>query len=58
MGETALVVGIEEVEVLRADLSHCFSFVDRLSATAYSAARACHNFYEVVEYFTSADGFD
>ena len=53
MGETALVVGIEEVEVLRADLSHFFSFVDRLSATAYTAARACHNFYEVVEYFTS-----
>ena len=27
----------------------------RLSASAYTAARACHNFYEVVEYFTSAD---
>ena len=52
MGETALVVGIEEVEVLRADLSHFFSFVDRLSATAYTAARACHNFYEVVEYLS------
>ena len=58
MRETMFVLGIKEVEVLGANLSHFLPFVDWLSATAYAAARAGHNFYEVVEYFTAANGFD
>ena len=38
--------------------SQPFPFVDWLSTTAYAAARAGHNFYKVVEYFTAANGFD
>ena len=55
MRETTFVLGIKEVEVLGANLSHFLPFVDWLSATAYASSRTSHYLYEVIMNFSFID---
>ena len=55
VGKTKWCILVQEVEALSSFVGKFFAIVDDLSASAYTAARACHDFHEIIMDFSAFD---